>query len=75
MASSTLLEFPIKTNPPLKGGFVFIGDPNGIGLFALLSAPLRPRSAKASPAYFRLPLVLVKPILMGSNQIKISNKQ
>ena len=33
---------------------VCIGDTNEIGLFALLSAPLRPRSAQASPAYSRL---------------------
>ena len=52
-----------------------ISDPNEIGLFALLSAPLRPRSAQASPAYSRLPLVLVELVSMSSNQIKITIKK
>ena len=29
-----------------------VGKSSEVGLFALLTAPLRPRSAKASPAYF-----------------------
>ncbi len=31
--------------------------------------PLRRRSAKASPAYFRLPLLLVEPLFRGSRTL------
>lgn len=47
-----------------------VGDPSEVGLFVLLTAPLRPRSAKASPAYFRLPLVLVKLALRVRTKLK-----
>ena len=73
--SNSLKAFVYIAKQRPKKSAVCIGDPNEIGLFALLSAPLRPRSAQASPAYSRLPLVLVKLVSTSSNQIKITIKK